>query len=369
MTRKIFSLLFLVAIVIMVLSCIQHKESDEAAKEFVIRTGVNVSHWLSQSKKRGEERERYITKADFDTIASIGFDHVRIPIDEVQMWDTLGNKEKEAFILLHNAINWAIDAKLRVIVDLHIIRSHYFNAKANTLWTDPVEQEKLVEMWRQLSEELKQYPKGMLAYEIMNEAVADDPDDWNKLFAMVLADIRINEPERKVVIGSNRWQIPNTFPDLKLPENDTNIILSFHFYTPEALTHHLASWTGTAEYTGPVNYPGWIVDTSFYSVLSENTVEQMRKHANGNFNKEVLRKKMMPAIKVAKEYNLPLYCGEYGVYPTIPEEISLAWYKDVCEIFNEYNIAFCHWAYKGDFPIVGEGITPNRKLVSVLTAE
>jgi len=36
--------------------------------EFTIRTGVNVSHWLSQSDKRGEERKNYITRADFDTI-------------------------------------------------------------------------------------------------------------------------------------------------------------------------------------------------------------------------------------------------------------------------------------------------------------
>jgi endoglucanase len=365
MMKRIFRLIFLAAIGAFVFSCNPKENTDE----FTLRTGVNVSHWLSQSKKRGEEREAYITKADFDTIASIGFDHVRIPIDEVQMWDSLGNKEKEAFNLLHNAINWALSANLRVIVDLHIIRSHYFNADDNTLWTDPVEQDKLVAMWLQLSEELDQYPNGMLAYEIMNEAVADDPDDWNKLFAKVLAEIRINEPERKIVFGSNRWQGPYTFPDLKIPENDTNIILSFHFYTPNALTHHMAPWDGVAEYSGPVNYPGWIVDTALYATLSEKTVSEMRRHANGYFDKEVLRDKMMPAILVAKENNLPLYCGEFGVYPTIPEEISLAWYKDVCDIFRENNISYCHWGYKGDFPIVGEGTVPNYKLVSVLTAE
>ncbi len=73
--------------------------SGEYPKVFTMRTGVNVSHWLSQSTKLGEERRNYIIKADFDTIASAGFDHVRIPIDEVQMWDSLGNKEAEAFEL------------------------------------------------------------------------------------------------------------------------------------------------------------------------------------------------------------------------------------------------------------------------------
>ena len=339
----------------------------ESTSRFAIRTGVNVSHWLSQSEKRGKEREEYIIKTDFDTIASMGFDHVRIPIDEVQLWDSLGNKEEEAFSLLHNAIKWAIDAKLRVIVDLHIIRSHYFNQESNALWRDPAEQEKLVNIWNKLSDELSMYPNDMLAYEILNEAVAKDPDDWNKVLNKVISAIRIKEPERKIVVGSNTYQIPDTFPDLKFPKNDRNLILSFHFYTPLALTHHTAWWSPIAEYKGPVNYPGMIVDTLNYAGLSETTVQFMRDYANGYFTKDTLEKIMLPAIKVAEENNLPLYCGEYGVYPKIPEEISLRWYKDVCSIFNKHNIAYCHWCYKGDFPVVGKNNVPNRKLVSVLT--
>jgi endoglucanase len=95
----------------------------------------------------------------------------------------------------------------------------------------------------------------------------------------------------------------------------------------------------------------------------------MREVANGYFDKKRLEEIMFPAIEAAKKSNLPLYCGEFGVYPTIPDEISYKWYKDVCEIFNENNIAYCHWCYKGDFPVVGEKSTLNRKLVSILTAE
>ncbi len=366
---KNLNLLFITFVGSLAWTCTSNNEPNKTTDEFAIRTGVNVSHWLSQSDKRGEERKNYITKADFDTIASIGFDHVRIPVDEAQLWDSLGNKEREAFELLHNAINWAFTAQLRVIVDLHIIRSHHFISDLNPLWTEPAEQQKLVNLWLQLSEELGKYPNEMLAYEILNEAVADDPDDWNNLLNKVIAEIRIKEPNRKIVVGSNRWQIPETFPDLKIPLNDTNIILSFHFYTPLALTHHQAPWTPIAEYTGPVNYPGQIVDTANYKGLSESTIEWMKNFANGYFTKEILAEVMSPAIKVAKENNLPLYCGEYGVYPTIPEEVKLRWYSDVCDIFNTNNIAYCHWCYKGDFPVVNHKSVPNRTLVSILTTE
>jgi endoglucanase len=347
----------------------QQQEPRKSTEEFNLRTGVNVSHWLSQSHARGEERKQYITEADFDTIASLGFDHVRIPVDEVQLWDSLGNKESDAFTLLHKAIQWAFDAKLRVIVDLHILRSHYFISENNTLWTDPAEQEKLVDLWLQLSDELHQYPSDKLAYEILNEAVAKDPEDWNKLLNNVIKALRIKESQRKIVVGSNKWQIPDTFPELRIPENDANLILSFHFYTPLALTHHTAPWSSIAEYRGPVNYPGQIVDTSQYKNLSSSTVDFMRTTANGYFNKKILEEIMLPAIKIAKKRNLPLYCGEYGVYPKIPQDIALLYYKDVCSIFSENKIAYCHWCYKGDFPIIGKNGEPNRSLVKILTAK
>jgi hypothetical protein len=42
--------------------------------------------------------------------------------------------------------------------------------------------------------------------------------------------------------------------------------------------------------------------------------------------------------------------GEFGIYPTIPEDSMLRLNKNVYENFTENNIAYCHWCYKGDFP-------------------
>ena len=365
MTKKNKILVLILLGGFMSISCSQ---LARASDDFTIRTGVNVSHWLSQSEKRGDARRNYITQTDFETIASMGFDHVRIPADEEQLWDSLGAKESEAFELLDNAIKWALKAKLRVIVDLHIIRSHHFIAEARPLWTDPAEQDKLVNLWMQLSEVLSQYPNDKLAYEILNEAVADDPDDWNKLIAKIIAAIRVKEPDRIIVVGSNRWQTADTFPDLKVPENDRNIILSFHFYTPMPVTHYKAPWTDLAEYSGPVQYPGQAIKPEDMKGLSSKALA-MLEGANGNFTKDSLEKIMSPAIKMAKEKNLPLYCGEYGVYPRVDNKVRFNWYKDVCEIFNRNNIAYCHWCYKGDFPVVDENGNPDTSLVSILTAK
>ncbi|MFZ0453384.1 MAG: cellulase family glycosylhydrolase, partial [Ignavibacteriaceae bacterium] len=152
------NLKFILSALILFVNFIYAQTENNFPENFKIRTGVNISHWLSQSEKRGENRKEFITKADFDSIASAGFDHVRIPVDEVQLWDSTGSRHQDAFDLIHDAIKWAGEDNLRVIVDLHIIRSFYFNKSSNPLWKNETEQKKLVNMWQQLSGEFHQYP-------------------------------------------------------------------------------------------------------------------------------------------------------------------------------------------------------------------
>ena len=52
------------------------------------------------------------------------------------------------------------------------------------------------------------------------------------------------------------------------------------------------------------------------------------------------------ALETAKERNVLLYCGEYGVIDyTAPEEV-LKWYKLVNQVFEKYNIGRAAWSYK-----------------------
>jgi endoglucanase len=338
-------------------------------EKFVIHRGLNVSHWLSQTEIRGEEREQYMQARDFKVIADMGYDHVRIPIDEEQMWDEAGNKNKEAFRLLHKAIKWSFENDLRVIVDLHILRSHHFNSDSKRLWTDTVAQQQFWGFWEQLSEELKQYPNDKLAYELLNEAVADNPEDWNNLIAKGIQTVRKNEPERTIVVGSNKWQMVYTFPELKVPENDTNLILSFHFYEPFIITHYRTSWNAMYPFEGNLNYPGYTIDTAEYANWDGKVLEMLQAQ-NGLYSKEVFQEKINIAIEVAKKYNLPLYCGEFGCFPSTPIALRQLVYADLISVFEENNIAWCHWNYKNDFPVVdSETLEPIEEIQAVLIKE
>lgn len=341
--------------------------SAEAAQTrgFNIRRGVNVSHWLSQSGRRGQERRDYFTKKDVDFIASVGYDHIRLPVDEEQLWDEAGNKEPEAFELLHKAIGWARQNKLRVVVDLHILRSHHFNAKEKPLWTDPAAQERFSQLWRDLSAELRRYPVDLVAYELMNEPVADDPEDWNKLVEKAVRVVRENEPQRKIVIGSNRWQSVSTFDQLRIPEGDRNIILSFHFYTPMLITHHRASWTAVGKYEGPVDYPGMLVKPEDIEGLTDD-VARIVKGNNGVYDRARLEGLLAKPLALSRKLDLPLYCGEWGAITRCPREARMRWYADVRANLEKHGIAWANWDYKGGFGILTRNGQPDREFIQVL---
>jgi endoglucanase len=291
-------------------------------------------------------------------IDSVGFDHIRLPIDEEQMWDTVGNRNEDAFALMDNCLSWCKDAGLRVVLDLHILRSHHFNEAEKPLWTEVAEQDKFIQLWKDLSKAVKHWPNGMVAYEFMNEPVADTAEEWNRLLARVADSIRSWESERVLVIGSNRWQSANTFDQLRVPANDPNILLSFHFYEPFHLTHYQAGWTDLKDFKGKVNYPGQIV-------VDGKTPEERKV-----YNRDTLEKMMLKPIRLADSLNLPLYCGEFGVIDKSPTEAKLAWYKDMVAIFEKHNIGYANWNYKaGSFGIVDIDINPDKPMIEILTGK
>jgi endoglucanase len=344
---------------------------------FLIQRGTNLSHWLSQDFGWAP-KYTYINEQDIKFIDSIGFDHVRIPIDEKEMWDENGAPIQEALNQLTNCLDWCAKYKLRAIVDLHTIRAHHFNAanegKTNILWTDSAAQENFVDLWIKLSEMLKRYPNNMVAYEILNEAVAPQHDDWNKLMNKALTAIRKMEPERVVIIGANMWQIPQNLQYLKFPENDRNIILSFHTYSPMALTHHTANWTPIQNYKGPVHYPGQIITNEDYKKYVDTTDHPLvdaLADARDTFNIDRLYKVVESGIEFAKSKNLQLYCGEFGCLPACERKDRLQYYTDIITLFEQNNIAWCNWEYKGDFgvyffePESKKSVVPDKELISI----
>ena len=375
MKKYLFLVAAFAAFTFTICSC-GEKPTKGEVNNFRIKRGTNLSHWLSQSEERGEARRQHIQEDDFERLEQLGFDFVRIPIDEVQFWDENGNKLPEAWDLLTNALDLSVKHHLRAIVDLHIIRSHYFNAAneggadANTLFTSEEAQQGLIDMWYQLSDALKGYSTDSVAYEFMNEPVADDHEQWNQLIAKVHKALREREPQRTLVIGSNRWQGYETMKYLKVPEGDKNIVLSFHYYNPMLLTHYGAWWTPLGKYKGKINYPGILVSKEDYEAAPDSLKPMLEPFTKQEWNADKIREDFKDAIAAAKKYGLQLFYGEWGVYEPVDRELAYKWTKDMLSVFDEFDIAWTTWCYDADFGFWDQQKNDykDKGLVDILTS-
>jgi endoglucanase len=307
---------------------------------FRIRRGTNISHWLSQTKQRAAAS---FTETDARRLKGWGFDHVRLPVDEVHLWTEAGYPDAGGFRVLDAALDWCADAGLRAVVDLHILRSHYFMQEDNPpLFANPREAAKFVELWLELSHRLQARPTGMVAYELLNEAVARNHADWNRVASAAFTALREVEPARTIVLGSNWFNVPENFDRLWIPD-DPHTILTFHFYKPMLVTHYQASWTDTPLYNGRVQYPGKVALDPVPAAIAKYDVEYDRA--------AMVRDIAWPLAK-RKETGHALYCGEFGCLNKAPLAARQAWYRDILSVFAEHDIAWANWDYRGHFGLI-----------------
>jgi endoglucanase len=323
---------------------------------FTIQRGTNISEWLSQSERRGLERVSFFTEADVRLIARLGFDHIRLPIDEEQMWDERGQRDPEAFSLLDAALDWCEQCGLRAVVDLHLLRTHHFiSAVTPRLFTDPAETARFAGLWADLSDHLHRRSIDRVAYELMNEAVARDPADWNRVALAGFQAIRQREPGRTVVLGSNYFNQTHTFDVLEVPD-DPHLILTFHYYRPMLITHYKATWWEGGFWGGPVHYPGRPIAEEDLRYLNPDFLAHTPQWSNEVWNCERIEQDLELPLSVARRTGHSLYCGEWGAYHATPLPLRLAWYRDMISIFKKNNIAWANWDYCGGFaPVVRDG--------------
>lgn len=339
------------------------------AVTFDISRGVNIGNWLSQSDVRGEERDRAFNENFARNLASYGFDHIRLPVDEVQLFDENGNFDETTLNLVKRTIDQCGTAGLKVLFDLHIVRSHDFDSRNNPLWTSVEEQDRLLALWKKIDEELGGYSPDLVAYEFLNEPVAPDPEQWNALFGRFIRQIREHDAERVLVIESNRWGGSKHVPEMDVPENDPNIIVEMHFYEPYLLTHYRADWSKFADLSlsSPMEYPGRLIPSALYDSLSEEEKELVDPY-NMEYDKAVLLGFWQKAIDFAASRNLRLYLGEFGCLPGCGRENRLNWLSDVVSLCRENGISYCYWEYNRIFGFAdGNGNVTDRDILDILT--
>lgn len=318
------------------------------------QTGINLGGWISQFKEAKKKHfDTFITEKDIRQIASWGMDHVRLPIDYTVIEEETHpfHYKEEGFTYIDQCIRWCEESHLNIILDLHRTSGYAFHSlKENRLFEDDTLQERFLSIWRTFATRYREKGRNVI-FELLNEIVESNSDRWNTLSKRAVAAIREIDPDRVIILGGNNYNSVTTLSELNYIEDD-NLVYTFHFYEPHIFTHQKASWEPPMKELGfVVNYPSGTEEYNKYQRQSENF---RRNYAfEEKIGKDYIRGYLQPALDFAKERNVPLYCGEYGVIDHAPMESNLRWHEDLCDILIEYGIGRAVWTYKlMSFPLV-----------------
>jgi endoglucanase len=116
-------------------------------------------------------------------------------------------------------------------------------------------------------------------------------------------------------------------PNLRLPENDRNILVTFHYYDPFHFTHQGATWAGE--------------EVKILSGITWGS-EADRAQIKADFD---------TVAAWAAASRRPILLGEFGAYDKTgtPEAMRAAYIEAVAREAERHGFGWAYWQYDGDF--------------------
>lgn len=269
-------------------SALEDAKSDEFFRGHtpVLGRGVNLGNMLEAPREGqwgGKLEDRY-----FGVIRAAGFDSVRIPV------------------------RWSAYATERAPYTI-----------------DPAKHsDRFLALWEQIAERFKNHPS-TLHFELLNEPHAElDANTWNELAAEGIDLVRKTNPKRKIVVGPAHFNGIDSMESLVLPEEDRNLVVTFHYYSPFQFTHQGASWTGEKSRR-------WI-GTTWTGTPAE------RQAVIADLDK---------ALAWSLRHRRPLFLGEFGAYSKADLKSRARWTRFVADEAVKRKMSFAYWEFCAGFGV------------------
>ncbi|MCR4752165.1 MAG: cellulase family glycosylhydrolase [Eubacterium sp.] len=314
--------------------------------------GVNLGGWISQFAAWDPVHfDTFITRDDIAHIASLGFDHVRVPVDYNVLEDEEGNTLEGGFRHLEECRQWCEEFGLHMLIDLHECYGYSFDPLKKDMdrkrfFYDEALQERFLDLWRKIALRFRDHA-AQVAFEPLNEVVLMEvADAWNDLAGRYIGVMREIIPDCRLVIGGVCYNSVLTVPLLSLPVHE-GIVYNFHCYEPMAFSHQGAYWIEDMPRDFRIGYPRTLKE---YQEAGKDIAafrggavwqEGIREIGEGFFEDI-----FAPAIEKAKKDGVPLYCGEYGVIDLAESADKLRWLQDIHAALNKFGIGRALWNYK-----------------------
>ena len=337
-------------------ACAQHPDAFARAQH--LRRGVNLSMWYAQDHDLynldggAEKLASFTTEKDFKLIHSLGFDHVRLSIDPQPLLanPTAGTLRPEAMARLDTTVKQITATGLVVVLDIH----------PETLWKHSVTMtpegtQEFFAFWKNFAQHYAGTDPEQVYFEVLNEPEGVDPYRWAGEEARAVAIIRGQAPHHTIIATGEGWGGIDGLVEIE-PMRDDNIIYSIHDYEPMTFTHQGANWAGDAlKPLRGVPYPSSPEDVApLLPVLTDAAAKKaLEDYGQQHWNRQRMAERIGKATAWAKQHNVPLWCGEFGVYRQFSAPADRdRWLADMRSTLEHDGIGWSLWDYQGGFALV-----------------
>jgi endoglucanase len=281
-------------------------------------------------------RNNFVTKADIDYIASLGFNAIRLPlhyelflttaqrawrnsvIRNIGYHDTykanlqsalnsnqlFNDPNLEGYKMINNVLSWCASNGMYVILDLHAapggqgadqnISDLFY---ANDLWNQPVFKDVTVRLWERIAAKYKAEAR-IAFYDLINEPnQVPNNQVIHDLFQRLITAVRNQGDNHLLMIEGNGWGNNYDYLEPYTFSPNWGLVYNAHRY-----------WIKASD--------DWVRD------------------ANPN---QINR--MINLVEFRTRHNVPVFVGETG-------ENSADWLRQNITWLEEYGIGWAHWTYK-----------------------
>jgi endoglucanase len=323
-------------------------DSGSATQGLAAHGGLKIPRWRGfnlveklsappdEYPERGPEwgrRNEPFLESDFEWIAELGFNFVRLPMSPLCWTDP---KDPSKFLEkplgeIDQAVAWG--RRLGVHVNLGFCGNHgYYRfpsaEKPTALWKDPKVLDDVARHWRHFAQRYKGIPGANLSFNLDNEPGPVTEPDYVRVVTRLVKDIREEDPGRMIIADGRQAGMVavNGLAEL-------GIVQSYHAYEPWDLTHYHATWMGYPKKRATV--PSW----------------PLRRGDQIVFDKDTLRKRIKPWAELSAK-GAAIHVGEMGCYRYTSHDVAMGWMRDMLGLIKEAGWGWALWCFRGSFGIL-----------------
>jgi endoglucanase len=298
-------------------------------------------------------------ETDFDLIAGLGFNYVRLPLS-YRCWMDPREPERiyeQPMREIEQAIRWAQQRRLHITLNLHRAPGYCIN-QANApepwnLWAEEVAQDLFVRQWTYFARRLHTFPPTVLSFHLLNEPSRCTLEQYEALMDRTVGAIRSVDPQRTILLDG-------LFGEAILPAEGLagipNTVQVTRGYAPFRLTHYRAGWGGEAF----EEVPAWPMTSRGVT-----------------WNDDVFRTWCIEPYAKLSRAGKRVLVGEFGCYNKTPHTVTLQWMERRLADWKQEGWGWALWNLRGPFGIFEsnradvkyetyQGLAMDRKMLELL---